>query len=566
MCVVVGCGSKSDTAKGIGMFRIPSIIKNQGEEMEELTTLRREKWISAISRDDTMHKNVLQSERVCGRHFVSGRPSQHWDKHNVDWIPTLNLGKKEYRERNPKAATERAERAKARRKSTIEQQEQESAKKRKLLNESGARVASVDFSENAASTSDQNADTQKAENVEMIEPEPKDASTAFVNEELELQQGENMAAHAETQTEAFDHLYRKTYEHQAPDRDAETQTEAFDYLYRKTSDHQAPDRNAETQTEEFDYLFPKSSGYQAPDRDFFKSDDRVRFYTGLPSYEVLMAVFEHVVPRVTRRTQSLDRFQEFVMVLMKLRLNVPFQDLAYRFTTSVSTVSRIFSAWMVVMDAKLFPLVYWPEREQLWHTMPMCFQYAFGKKVTVIIDCFEVFIERPTNLLARAQTFSSYKHHNTIKILIGITPQGNICYVSETWGGRTSDKYLTENCGFLKHLLPGDMVMADRGFTISESVGLKQAKLVIPAFTKGKSQLDPVDVEKTRGIASVRIHVERVIGLLRRKYTILESTLPTDFLTCTPDGPTDAQVPVIDRIVRVCSALINLCPPIVPFD
>ena len=103
------------------------------------------------------------------------------------------------------------------------------------------------------------------------------------------------------------------------------------------------------------------------------------------------------------------------------------------------------------------------------------------------------------------------------------------------------------------------MVMADRGFTISESVGLKQAKLVIPAFTKGKSQFEPVDVEK-RGIASVRIHVERVIGLLRRKFTILESTLPTDFLACTADGP------IIDRIVRVYSALVNLCPPIVPFD
>jgi len=110
---------------------------------------------------------------------------------------------------------------------------------------------------------------------------------------------------------------------------------------------------------------------------------------------------------------------------------------------------------------------------------------------------------------------SSYKHHNTIKILIGITPQGTVSFVSEAWGGRTSDKFLTENCGFLDKLLPGDMVMADRGFTINESVGLKQAKLVIPAFTKGKSQLDPVDVEKTRGIASVRIHVERVIGLLR---------------------------------------------------
>ena len=240
----------------------------------------------------------------------------------------------------------------------------------------------------------------------------------------------------------------------------------------------------------------------------------MRFYTGLPSYEVLLVTFEHVAPYVTCRTQSLDRFEEFVLVLMTLRLNVPLQDLAYRFNISLTTASRIFSSWMVVLDAKLSTLVFWPEREHLWNTMPVCFQYAFEKKVTVVIDCFELFIERPSNLLARAQTFSSYKHHNTIKILIGISPQGSICFVSEALGGRTSDKYLTENCGFLEHLLPGDMVIADRGFTIAESVGLKQAKLVIPAFTKGKSQLDPVDVEKTRGIANVRIHVERVIGLL----------------------------------------------------
>ena len=50
-------------------------------------------------------------ERVCGRHFVSGKPAQSWDKHNVDWIPTLNLGKKIYKEKNVEAAAERAVRA-----------------------------------------------------------------------------------------------------------------------------------------------------------------------------------------------------------------------------------------------------------------------------------------------------------------------------------------------------------------------------------------------------------------------------------------------------------------------
>ena len=217
------------------------------------------------------------------------------------------------------------------------------------------------------------------------------------------------------------------------------------------------------------------------------------------------------------------------------------------------------------MDNTLSPFVSWPKREQLWRTMRQCLIYSFGRKVTVVIHCFEIFIEEPTNLLARAQTFSNYKNHNT-KILIGITPQETISYVSEAWGGRMSHKYLTENCGFLEYLIPGDMVMADRGFTISDSVGLKHAKLMIPAFTKGKDQLDPVDVECTCGIANVRLHVERVIGVLRRKHTILEGTLPTEFLSCNPNGPIERQVPLIDRIVRVCSALVNFCPPIVPFD
>ena len=59
----------------------------------------------------------------------------------------------------------------------------------------------------------------------------------------------------------------------------------------------------------------------------------------------------------------------------------------------------------------------------------------------------------------------------------------------------------------------------------------------------------------------MRIHVERVIiALLRSKYTIF-----ADFRG-SPNEALDSQVPIIDRIVRVCSALVNLCPAIVPLD
>ena len=325
--------------------------------------------------------------------------------------------------------------------------------------------------------------------------------------------------------------------------------------------------DASSQTDEFDYLFNTNRKVTDFDKEYFRnSDHKVLFYTGLPSYEILNFVFELVSPFASRRSQTLSPFQEFVMVLIKLRLDVSFQDLAYRLNISVPTVSRTFHSWLITMDIRLSPFIHWPDRESLIRSMPQCFQFSFGTKITVIIDCFEIFIEKPTNLFARAQTFSSYKHHITMKVLIGITPQGSISFVSEAWGGRTSDKFLTENCGILSKLVPGDMVMADRAFTIHASVAFKRAKLVVPAFTKGKEQLDPIDVETTRGIANVRIHVERVIGLLRSKYTMLQGTLPTDFLISNPHESLEDKIPAIDRVVKVCSALVNLCPAIVPFD
>ena len=71
-----------------------------------------------------------------------------------------------------------------------------------------------------------------------------------------------------------------------------------------------------------------------------------------------------------------------------------------------------------------------------------------GTTVAVIIDCFEIFIDRPSNLMSRAQTWSNYKHHNTVKLLVGITPQGVVSFISKAWVGRASDKYITEHCGF----------------------------------------------------------------------------------------------------------------------
>ena len=301
---------------------------------------------------------------------------------------------------------------------------------------------------------------------------------------------------------------------------------------------------------------------QLTEDSFRDNDDKTKFYTGIPSFSLLMHVLNLIAPHIKRNSQNaLCQFQEFLLVLIRLKLNSPLQDLAYRFNVSVPTAHRIFDRWIYVMSVRLNFLIQWPEQEELQATMPLVFQRNFGKKVAVIIDCFEIFTERPSSLIARAMTWSNYKHHNTVKFLIGVTPQGVISFISKAWGGRVSDKYLTENSGLLRRLLPGDIVLADRGFDIADSVGFYPARLHIPAFTRGKKQLSAKEVE-TRKIANVRIHVERVIGLVRRKYSILQGILPIQLVTARRGG----DLAPIDKIAIICCALTNLSESIVPFD
>jgi len=114
---------------------------------------------------------------------------------------------------------------------------------------------------------------------------------------------------------------------------------------------------------------------------------------------------------------------------------------------------------------------------------------------------------------------------------------------------------------YIKKAAPGD-VLANHDFDIADSVTLMLATLHIPAFTRGKSQLSAMEVEDTRWIAHVRIHVEQVIGLVHQKYPILQSIIPIQYVTRRPGE----DVPLLDHIVCVCHALSNVCDSVVPFE
>ena len=103
-------------------------------------------------------------------------------------------------------------------------------------------------------------------------------------------------------------------------------------------------------------------------------------------------------------------------------------------------------------------------------------------------------------------------------------------------------------------------MLADRGFNISEDLALFGATLAIPSFTKGKSQLSQQEVECSQRLVKVRIHVERVIGQMKNKFTILQGVIPVSLVKRSDDE----TVSTIDKIVMVCAALTNVSKSVVP--
>ena len=60
-----------------------------------------------------------------------------------------------------------------------------------------------------------------------------------------------------------------------------------------------------------------------------------------------------------------------------------------------------------------------------------------------------------------------------MKLLVGIAPSGFISFLSECYGGRASDKFITADSGLYDILERDDEVMADRVFQIREELMLR---------------------------------------------------------------------------------------------
>ena len=103
--------------------------------------------------------------------------------------------------------------------------------------------------------------------------------------------------------------------------------------------------------------------------DSLKENEKfVKFYTGLPDYDTLKTVFDRTCKCLPSTAQhglrKLTNDDEFLLTMVKLRLNLRNADLGFRFGIAESTESSIIHKWLNILYVSLKFLIHLPTREE----------------------------------------------------------------------------------------------------------------------------------------------------------------------------------------------------------
>lgn len=167
--------------------------------------------------------------------------------------------------------------------------------------------------------------------------------------------------------------------------------------------------------------------------------------------------------------------------------------------------------------------IFWPNKTTFLETLQKLFKTNYPNSSK--IDYTEIKTEQPNTVEQRVNMYFRYKNAYTVEVLIAITPNGLIYFLSNCNEGKASGTFVTNDSEFLLKLEPGNKVLVDKGLPgIKIPCNEKQSILVIsPVLHNG--QFTEKEVIETYNVASVHIHIERVFAILKTYGVLNKITL-----------------------------------------
>ncbi|XP_065308120.2 uncharacterized protein [Dermacentor albipictus] len=286
--------------------------------------------------------------------------------------------------------------------------------------------------------------------------------------------------------------------------------------------------------------------------DNMQGTEHMLYYTGLPSVQVFYDILNLVLnnnPRfaIDIKSRSLTAAEQMYAVLVRLRTGMATREIARNFLISMPSFSRIFSEWVLILQKVLTEITSFPTLPEVQQHMPLHFRRYPNTRI--ILDTTEIRIQKPSSLTAQRRTFSHYKFANTMKCVVGATPDCYVSFVSPLYGGSTSDRAIVQQSGVLD-LFESDGIMVDKGFKVDDLLPRGVVLHMPPFRIPGEAQMSAKDVEATKHVASARVHIERVIRRIK-EFHLLDRPLPINMLD------------IADAIFTTCAFLSNFRRPLI---
>ena len=249
------------------------------------------------------------------------------------------------------------------------------------------------------------------------------------------------------------------------------------------------------------------------------------------------------------RVTCLSNEDMLLLTLMKLRLNCRELDLSERFGVSRANIANVFNTYICALHEVLYTGVLVacgiPSQLKCKGSLPESFgDFASAR---VAMDATEITQDVPGNLNEQALAYSNYKGRHTVKAVTCVAPNAALVYTSDLYPGSTSDAAIVDHCDLLNQFVPGDLILADKGFNIYSKIPSGES-LNIPPFLSNKSHFTKQEAEACFIIAKSRIHVERANERIKN-FAIL------DHIPCQLRH-------LSTKIFQVCCCLINLQSPL----
>ena len=133
----------------------------------------------------------------------------------------------------------------------------------------------------------------------------------------------------------------------------------------------------------------------------------------------------YVITLLQKRKQlaKLPAKEQLVFTLVRPRRNPSFETPCDIFRIATGTGSRTFITWILFLEKELGFLLPFSTKEELKEiSKPNCFKKDCFNNLRAIIDCTELYIEKPRKPSSQRSTYSQYKSSNTFKLLILMSP------------------------------------------------------------------------------------------------------------------------------------------------